>query len=237
MVVYKTTNLVNGKSYIGKDSKNNPNYLGSGILLKKAIEKYGKENFIKEVLQECLTIEDLNKAEKWWIEKEDACKNPNSYNLANGGQGGDLSAFMDFEKRKGVSIHNKEDRMIRSIRIQGENNPMYGKKMSDEQKKKLSEANKNREYFFTEQHKKNLSKAIKGKKASAETREKMRKAHLGSTKKGKEVIQINEDGTVKKTYRSIREASSDLAMPYKEIQRILHGKKSHIILKYKHGTF
>ena len=45
MIIYKTTNLVNGKIYIGKDSKNNPNYLGSGNLLKKALIKYGKENF------------------------------------------------------------------------------------------------------------------------------------------------------------------------------------------------
>ena len=40
MVIYKTTNLVNGKQYIGKDTKNNPTYLGSGTFLKKAIQKY-----------------------------------------------------------------------------------------------------------------------------------------------------------------------------------------------------
>ena len=45
MVIYKTTNLVNGKIYIGKDKYNNPKYLGSGKILKLAINKYGKGNF------------------------------------------------------------------------------------------------------------------------------------------------------------------------------------------------
>ena len=47
MIIYKTTNLVNKKIYIGQDSKNNPEYLGSGAIVKKAIKKYGKENFKK----------------------------------------------------------------------------------------------------------------------------------------------------------------------------------------------
>ena len=50
MVIYKTTNLINGKIYIGQDSKNNPKYLGSGVIFLKAIKKYGKENFVKETL-------------------------------------------------------------------------------------------------------------------------------------------------------------------------------------------
>jgi len=44
MIIYKTTNLINGKYYIGKDKYNNPSYLGSGFILYQAIKKYGKEN-------------------------------------------------------------------------------------------------------------------------------------------------------------------------------------------------
>jgi len=58
MIIYKTINIVNGKIYVGQDAHNNPNYLGSGYILKKAIEKYGRENFKKEILEECNTKEE-----------------------------------------------------------------------------------------------------------------------------------------------------------------------------------
>ena len=47
MIIYKTTNLINGKIYIGMSKNKKENYLGSGIYLKYAIDKYGKENFKK----------------------------------------------------------------------------------------------------------------------------------------------------------------------------------------------
>ena len=67
MIIYKTTNLITKKIYIGKDGKNNPKYYGSGIFLKNAIKKYGKENFVKEILEYCNTEEELNNAEIKWI--------------------------------------------------------------------------------------------------------------------------------------------------------------------------
>lgn len=47
MIIYKTTNLINGKIYIGFDSHNNPEYFGSGKLIKMALKKYGTSNFKK----------------------------------------------------------------------------------------------------------------------------------------------------------------------------------------------
>ena len=84
MIIYKTTNLLNGKFYIGQDSKSNPDYLGSGILLNKAIEKYGRKNFIKEVLEICNSKNELNIQEIFWISKLKPV-----YNIAKGGNGGD----------------------------------------------------------------------------------------------------------------------------------------------------
>ena len=61
-LVYKTTNLVNGKIYIGQHQTYdlNDGYLGSGILLRRAIEKYGEENFKREILFECSSVEEMN---------------------------------------------------------------------------------------------------------------------------------------------------------------------------------
>jgi group I intron endonuclease len=107
MVVYRTTNLINGKIYIGQDSHNNPKYLGSGLLLKRAINKYGIDNFVKDILEVCKSKEDLNKREIFWIEK----LNP-VYNIAKGGNGGDtLSNHPDLEliknKLKGKVPYHK----------------------------------------------------------------------------------------------------------------------------------
>ena len=44
MIIYETTCLVNEKKYIGFDTNNNPDYFGSGLLISRAINKYGKEN-------------------------------------------------------------------------------------------------------------------------------------------------------------------------------------------------
>jgi hypothetical protein len=60
MIIYKITNKVNSKIYIGQDKHDNPNYLGSGKILHLAFKKYGSENFIKEIIEECESKEHLN---------------------------------------------------------------------------------------------------------------------------------------------------------------------------------
>lgn len=88
MIVYKTTNLINGKIYVGKDEGDRPNYLGSGYILRKAIEKYGRESFHKEVLEVCISREILEEREKHWIKELNATDPKIGYNLAEGGTGG-----------------------------------------------------------------------------------------------------------------------------------------------------
>jgi len=89
MIIYKTTNLINNKIYIGKDSKNNCDYLGSGLLLNKAILKYGKTYFSKSILELCESEEELNKKEMFWIEELNSTNKKIGYNIAKGGNGGD----------------------------------------------------------------------------------------------------------------------------------------------------
>jgi hypothetical protein len=87
MIIYKTTNLLNGKIYVGKDSKNNPDYYGSGVAIKEAIKRLGKENFKKEIIEYC-TADNINEREIYWIEQTNCRDLSIGYNLAPGGDGG-----------------------------------------------------------------------------------------------------------------------------------------------------
>lgn len=83
--IYKTTNLINGKIYIGLHSTKdlNDGYLGSGKIVLQAIEKYGKENFKRDILEFCDKREDLSDKEKYWINIYNAISE--GYNLREGG--------------------------------------------------------------------------------------------------------------------------------------------------------
>ncbi len=86
-IVYKTTNLVNGKIYVGIHDENScvkEFYFGSGNLLKKAIKKYGKENFSREILFEYETLESAIEKEIE-IVNEDFIKRKDTYNITIGG--------------------------------------------------------------------------------------------------------------------------------------------------------
>ena len=98
MIIYKTTNLITGKIYIGQDSKNNPKYLGSGKYLNLSIKKYGRENFTKEFLCECSSREELNEKERYWI-KELNSKYPNGYNITEGGFTGPYGPISEEQKK------------------------------------------------------------------------------------------------------------------------------------------
>lgn len=128
MVIYKTTNLLNKKIYIGKDKKNNPKYLGSGILLINSIKKYGRENFKKEIIQECESLEELNESETFWIFKLESYKREIGYNIALGGEGGDT--ISNNPKKYEIGKRHSE-------KLKGKPSGMKGKNHSQETKEKL----------------------------------------------------------------------------------------------------
>jgi len=68
--IYRITNLTNGKMYIGQHTTSNldDGYMGSGKLLKRAIAKYGRENFRKEWLMFCEDADELNYMERVYVD-------------------------------------------------------------------------------------------------------------------------------------------------------------------------
>lgn len=84
-VIYKITNLINGKFYIGKDSSNRKNYWGSGVAIKAAIKKYGIENFKKEVIAETEELDELNYFESSFIIALESYNPDKGYNRNLGG--------------------------------------------------------------------------------------------------------------------------------------------------------
>jgi hypothetical protein len=86
-IIYKITNNINGKYYIGRHSTENidDGYMGSGVGIINAIKKYGKENFTKEILEKTNTTDELWETELKYV-NEDVVKDSNSYNISLGGK-------------------------------------------------------------------------------------------------------------------------------------------------------
>lgn len=171
--IYKTTNLFNGKFYIGMHQTTDPNddYLGSGKLIGRAIEKYGRENFSKEVLyvfdneKDMISKEAEIVTDKFLEENTKEC-----YNLISGGKGG-----FGYANKTGKSknLFNKDNAL------------KYSKKAS-ERKKWLWENDQE----WSEKYKDSLRKGYNSKGITSAT-EKAKKTNLGSKF-------IHKDGVVKK---------------------------------------
>jgi len=158
MIIYKTTNLVNGKQYIGRDSRNNPNYLGSGSALKNAILKYGKHNFKKEIIEECNDVYHLIEREEYWLNYYDAGNNHLFYNVHN--CAGNFTAGR-YHPMFGKTTPLHVRRKIRES-MMGVKNHFYGKHHSEESRKKMSKYQSSK--TLSEDHKQKISKASKDEK-------------------------------------------------------------------------
>ena len=159
--IYKITNLINGKTYIGqhKYKKLNDNYMGSGKHLKAAQKKYGIKNFKKDILVFNIVRKDfIDLLEKEYISFYRSISKA-EYNIADGGDGrvGPLSE----ETKRKISESNKGKHYA-----------------SDETRKKLSKVHKgkptwNKGKSHSEKTKKKISEALKGNHHSEEAKRKM----------------------------------------------------------------
>jgi hypothetical protein len=154
--IYKTTNVLSGKYYIGMHSTNDldDGYLGSGNRIRLAIRKHGKENFKREILEFCESKLILRSREEEIVNLDELAKEK-CMNLKVGGEGGwSKEANKAYLER----LHNDSEFKERLTKIAIKNNlrlisegklktgkDLYdwtGKKHSDETKKKISESNK-----------------------------------------------------------------------------------------------
>lgn len=108
-IVYKTTNLLNGRFYVGVHNGTSKNYYGSGRLLKAAIKKYGKENFVRETLIDCGNDgEEAYSIEAMMVKTVN--EDPRSYNLEAGGLGNSNLGKTVVERSIGIHAATFEDR-------------------------------------------------------------------------------------------------------------------------------
>jgi hypothetical protein len=131
--VYKTTNLINNKYYIGVHSTDDldDGYFGSGKLLKRALKKYSKENFKREIIYFCESMDAALEKEKEIVNLE-FVKCESNYNVAIGGSGGGLF---------------------------GEDNPFFGKRHSEETKEIIRAKNSGK--ICTDEMRLKISKGLK----------------------------------------------------------------------------
>jgi group I intron endonuclease len=126
--VYKTTNIINGKIYVGVHQTDdlNDTYLGSGIILNRAIKKYGRENFQREIVKMFDCLEDAYILESE-IVNQDFIARHDVYNKALGGNGGSI-----LQNRKPFCGNHSEESKKKISRSK------LGQTHSDETKQQMS---------------------------------------------------------------------------------------------------
>ena len=210
-IVYKTTNLINGKQYIGSHYTENidDGYLGSGIVLNQSIKKNGKHNFKRDIIEYCNDLNQCRKLEEYYIKKFNTLL-PNGYNMNHTGSG-----FGPDDKNPTRGKH-------------GIDNPNFGSKRSEESKQKISESLKGKQK--SDIHKKSLSKAWEKRKIeypiSDETRRKM-----SETSKGKINIKtykvIDPSGVEYMTTNGLTKFCEEHNLSVKLMNKVSMGKRNH----------
>ena len=134
MIIYKATNRVNGKVYVGQtvrplEVRIAEHKRHSNTPFDKAIQRHGIDNFVFEIIDRAETVEELNQKEKHWIEYYSSM-GENGYNVCEGGDNTMGYRHREDSKQK-MSLAKKTAYV-------GNGNPFYGKHHSEESRKKMS---------------------------------------------------------------------------------------------------
>ena len=248
MVVYKITNKINGKVYIGQTiqtlgrrwkkhvrySENN-----SKTAIHNAIRKYGPENFTIEEIDGANSLSELNYLETHYIYKHESLA-PNGYNLKIGGSN---SLYTDEAKAKMSKSHtgkklSKEHRnnISKSVIKFFKENPETANKVREIASKTLTK------YMSKNPHPK------KGKKLSKESRERISQSKMGDKNpmygkksndaqrkalmKGQEIRRNNLKKVLchqnKKVYNTVTEAAKDLGFARSSVSNVLTGFRKNL---------
>lgn len=143
--IYITINMVNGKKYIGQKifKYNWKDYLGSGILLLRSLDKYGKDNFYKEIIAVAYSKEELDQLEMEFIKNHNAVESPEYYNISSGGAGGNLGIHFSQEHKNKIGIAHIGKHHSEEVKIKiGKNHIYYSEKRKQEIKEEMEEREK-----------------------------------------------------------------------------------------------
>lgn len=229
--VYKHTNKINGKVYIGITSRepekrweNGYGYYGQPFY--NAILKYGWENFEHEILFEGLTEKEAKEKEIEQIELFNSSDTKFGYNASKGGESANGMMHSEETKRKiSNSLKGRESPLKgrrwseeRRIRISGENSAWYGKRHTEETKEKMRNSY---HYHITDETRKRMSENRKGKRTGKEN------------PRSKSVICIDTG----KVYDTIKIAAEDTGANQFKISDVCRGKREKAGgLKWKYAV-
>ncbi len=252
MIIYKTTNLINDKIYIGqKPSMNteeeffNSNYYGSGRKIKNAIKEFGEENFKREIIDSSDDLIFLSEKEEYWIDYYNATDEKLGYNIAKrtlkyfftGCHHTDESKMKNSKSHIGMKNSTKTKEKISKKAIERfkniENHPMFNKQHKKESIELIKE--KRKDQIFTEETRRKMSENnsgdknyFYGKDKSGDKNPMFNKHHKKescdkiSIARSKKIEQYDLNDNFIKEYKSVKYAIEDTGIT--SIYHCLNGK-------------
>ncbi len=240
--IYKITNTVNNKAYIGqtkqepekrwKSHKNSIHYNNGCPLLCKAFRKYGIDKFKFEIIVICFD-NSLNKMEEHYIKKYNTF-GINGYNATKGGEPG---AFFTGKKHTPENIqkikqHSKEyfkleenrKKMSDILKLKYKNDPTYREKISNVQKERVKLNQHNLQYKRTNEQKEKIRQRVLVYYASNTCQDVKKKISIKTIARiGRSIYQIKDDKIIA-SYICIKEAADKTGVPRSSIQATTSGR-------------